>query len=133
MSEDQKGDKFSLARLSNNSLTTRSSNLVRRGLDSISRLGTRIIEFPYDRSVGTLYTVAKPEDFWEKASWVKFGKASGKVEVAAKTRLILSVEEFPLNGFWYDIQHSDEASELYLKPYDLQGLDLSSVLSEAPY
>ena len=133
MSEDEKNDTSSLVHLRNKSVTKRSSNLVRRGLNTISRLGTRVIEFPYDRSVGTLYTVSKPEEYWVKESWIKFGQASGKVKTSANTKLILSVEEFPVNGFWYDVQHSDEVFKFFLKPYDLQGLDLSGLFSESPF
>jgi Leucine-rich repeat (LRR) protein len=89
-------------------LTTRSSALAKRGLETIASLRGRIVRFPPDRSMGKLWIYSSRDkvDQWTDA-------ARGDLTVPPGKKLVLSVSDEAINDL------SPLAS---LRPDDLQGL-----------
>src|SRR5262245_43986582 len=73
-------------------LTTRSSALVKRGLEALASRRGRIVRFPADRSMGKLF-ISDPgeEDLLERDDYEDFGEALGEVIVPYGKRLKLSL------------------------------------------
>jgi hypothetical protein len=104
----------------NNSLATRSSGLVRRGLDDLISKQARIVRFPADRSMGTLYLWAKDEvRFSKKRQGVD---ARGTIAVPVAKELQLQVSEEAA---------SDLSALAALEADDLQELNLGSQVGDA--
>src|SRR3989338_6656422 len=94
-------------------LTTRSSALVKRGLETLTSVEGRIVRFPVDCSMGALY-IRPLGDEWEE--YEEWGEASGNVVVPHGKILHLhvsaevAIDLSPLTSLNFD---------------DLQELDLS--------
>ena len=80
MSDEEKRDKISPVLLGSKSLTTRSSGLVKRGLELLSSQHDRTMYFPTDRSIGVLKVLG------EDNKWIRID-ARGKVIVPVARRL----------------------------------------------
>lgn len=110
----------SLVPTENRGLTTRSSALVRRGLEAVSLRDARIVRFPSNRSMGKFYVTDKGFDPLLAQAMLVFAKdrlseARGDVAIPSEKVLCLKV--------------SDEASKnlaplTALNPDDLYMLDL---------
>lgn len=69
-------------------VVTRSASLARRGLEALEAQKGRILRFPPDRSLGTLYARGLQD---AAADWRKIGRAQGPVPVPAGQELLLIV------------------------------------------
>jgi len=109
----------------NNSLTTRSSGLVRRGLDDLISKQVRIVRFPPNRSMGKLYLWDK-DVTWTEALYLKKGRqcvdARGTIAVPVENNVKLEVSEEAA---------SDLSSLAALGAGDLQDLSLGSQVDDA--
>src|SRR5262245_33218451 len=78
-----------LVSVGSKALTTKSSALVKRGLEALASLPGRIIRFPVDRSMGEfcLYYAS------EACEWADGADARGEVTVPAQMELMLSLSE----------------------------------------
>lgn len=112
MSDEQRPDQSDLVQSGNRGLTARSSALVRRGLETLLAQQTRIVHFPSDRSMGTLYMRNLGDS---SEGWKEIGEAFGNIAIPAGRELYLKVSR----------EASSDLSPLTsLAPDDLQGLDL---------
>lgn len=68
MNENNKNEQTGLLYSGHQGLTKQSVNLVRRGLNHLSNREPRIVSFPKDWSLGTLYTVDDGTEVWERES-----------------------------------------------------------------
>jgi len=108
----------------NNSLTTRSSSLVRRGLEDLISQQARIVRFPPNRSMGTLYLWHK-DVTWAEALDLKKGQcvdARGMIAVPVENKVKLQVSEEAA---------SDLSPLAALEAEDLQDLSLGSQVDDA--
>ncbi len=113
MSDEKHSNQGHLVPIGSHELTTRSSALVRRGLEALTSQQTRIIRFPADRSMGTLYIPA-PSGHWEEEE--DLGEARGDVRVPAAKPVGLRVS---------DEAATDLSPLATLEPNDLQEINLS--------
>lgn len=97
----------------NRELTTRSSALVRRGLETLLSLEPRIVRFLSDRSIGNLYVRAPSDPPYD--AWEALCEAKGSVTVPTGKELLLDVSHEAL---------ADLSPLASLEPTDLQWLDL---------
>ena len=119
MSDEEKKNKSGLVSSGNRGLATRSSGLARRGLELLSSQQGRIIYFPADRSIGTLYVL----DLYDPDSdWEELGEALGSIKVPMGKDLHLYVSKEAVTGF---------SPLSKLKPNDLQSLHLPTDISDA--
>lgn len=147
MNENRKAEQNSLLHSGHGSLTNQSENLVRRGLNHLITQEPRIVSFPKDLSLGTLYTVDEGTEVWERENWEAAGNAIGDVTVLPRRKLILEVgnrqheramtvcqDNFSyFCGVDYDSEHFVDLSPLAtLKPNDLQGLEFGYRLNWLP-
>jgi Leucine-rich repeat (LRR) protein len=137
MSEERETNKSSLVKVEGQGFTTRSSRLVRRGLEHLAKTEPRIIRFPEKWSIGRLFNNPFDDDAWLQSGWEKLGKATGSILVPPDQKLILRVEEREVWDFAYIGEGSwmkcriDRFTDLSplacLKPHDLKGIDLTGV------
>lgn len=148
MSENNKNEQTGLLYSGHQELTKQSVNLVRRGLNHLSNREPRIVSFPKDWSLGTLYIVDDGTEVWKREIWEAAGKAIGNVTVRPRRKLILEVgnreHESPTTvcqgdyfhyfcGDNYESEHLVDLSPLAtLKPDDLQGVELEYHLNWLP-
>lgn len=125
-----------LVRSDKGEISRRTDKIVRRGLNQLQRRVSRIINFPIQFSIGTLYTVdSSDDDFWWRKEWEKLGEATGEVLIPLGKKLILEVREreevdevWAGNCYDYEVGYFTDLSPLAeLNPNDLQGIDLSRV------
>src|SRR3990172_224039 len=90
MSDYKITDQEGLVRSDNRGLEVKSSTLVRRGLDLISFLQPRIIQFPNDKSLGTLYI--RDLNSHDEDSWEELGEACGNVTVPSSKEVSLQLQ-----------------------------------------
>lgn len=111
MSDEQRPNQSGLVPSSSHVLTTRSSALVRRGLEALRTQQTRVLRFPPDRSMGILY-VPRRSYYEELESW----EARGNVTVPTEKKLTLDIS---------DEASADLSPFAALAPDDLQALSLA--------
>ena len=107
MSEKPARKQSDLVPIKNRGLTTRSSALVKRGLESLTSQGSRIIRFPLDHSMGKLY-ISNQANFP-----LGLGEARGHIKVPEGIEVLLEVFTDALT----DLSPLSE-----LNPNDLQGI-----------
>lgn len=139
MDDNQEKQQTSLIHSGSRGVTKPSSNLVRRGLDHLSKREPRFVSFPKDWPIGMLYTVDEGIEIWEKDNWVKAGEAIGFITIPPGRKLILDVgnrEHDYTTTLYYDYFFSYESNHFVdlsplanLKPDDLQGLDFGYTLN----
>ncbi len=113
MSHEPDPNQRTLVSTANKAPTTRSSALVKRGLQSLLSLQDRIVRFPADRSMGTLYLRALRDGREKYQEW---GEARGNVVVPPGRGLRLKVSA----------EASKDLTPLaFLKGDDLQELALT--------
>jgi hypothetical protein len=132
MSDEQEKMRSGLIHSGSRGMMARSSNLVRRGLDHLSKRETRKVSFPEDWSMGMLYTVDDTMEIYNRGGWVEIGAATGDILVSAGKKLVLELEpreheySVTLPGYPSDFESRwfvDLAPLTNLKPDDIQGLD----------
>src|SRR3972149_11341978 len=89
MSEEEKKN-TSLVSSGSKSLITRSSGLAKRGLELLSSRRERVIHFPTDRSMGTVYALDLDNPDSERE---ELGEAKGIITVPMRMFVDLTVSE----------------------------------------
>ncbi len=107
MSDKTDPKQSDLVPIKNRGLTTRSSALVKRGLENLTSQGSRIIRFPLDHSMGKLY-ISNQANFP-----LGLGEARGHIKVPQGIEVLLEVFTDALT----DLSPLSE-----LNPNDLQGI-----------
>ncbi len=141
MSDNHKNEQRGLVQSVSGGISTRSTNLVRRGLSQLVKREPRVVSFPEDCSVGTLYTVNDSIEIWEKKRWEEIGKAFGDVLIPPGKKLILDAKkrkyEYAIksedNGHSQECNHFFDSFPITIpRPNDLQGLELGYSLNWLP-
>ena len=122
MSDEKHSNQGHLVPIGTRELTTRSSALVRRGLESLISQQVRLIRFPSDRSMGTLHLWDKNATWQSKYIKRELSEACGTVAIPFEKQVALHVSE-------------DAARDLSplgaLEPGDLQDLFLPGQVDDA--
>jgi len=96
MSDEQTSEQNKIVPSGSRGLTMRSLRLVRRGLDTLTKL-PRIVRFPTDRPMGRLYLMNPHDESWDLhdvCSWMAdYCPARGEIKVPANVELGLRVSK----------------------------------------
>jgi hypothetical protein len=104
------------------SVTSRSSELVKRGLDSILSLESKTLQFPSDRSMGEVWI--RQRGSIRKEDWRKLGKAQGSVTITKNYEINLKISR---------AGSTDLSPLVLLKPDDINTLSFNGINTSGTY